>query len=116
MIEQTIQNYFKGYQIAEAELIKKSFHEDVKLLSTTEGRLEITTLRDWLENLENRKLAGDIRIGELKIESIDQTVDTASVKLKIIFPHAEFTDYLSLLKLEGNWVIVGKIYHVDIPK
>jgi len=113
MIELTIQNYFEGYQKAEAELIKKSFHKDVKLLSSSDGILEITLLDDWLKNLDERKKAGDYRRGELKIESINQTAEAAAVKLKIRFHETEFTDYLSLLKLEGNWIIVGKIYQMN---
>ena len=56
-------------------------------------------------------MRGDTRVGELKIESIDLTEDVGSVKLKIGFQAFEFTDYLSLLRIDGKWVIVGKIYH-----
>lgn len=113
MIEQTIQDYFEGFQKAESDLIKKAFHKDVKLLSTSEGKLAVIELQDWLGNLDKRKETGDIRHGELNIVSIDKTGDTASVKLNIKFPKVEFTDYLSMLKLEEKWVIVGKIYHFN---
>ena len=111
MIENTIQDYFQGYQNADTVLIKKAFHSDTKLLSVSEGKLDVTEMNDWLKSLEDRHQRVDIRIGKLKILSIDETAETALVKLNIRFPKFEFTDYLSLLKIEDKWIIVGKIYH-----
>ena len=113
MIEQVIQDYFQGYQLAETSLIKKAFHSETRLLSIDNKQLDKTEMKDWLESLEKRKLNGDIRKGELKVLSIDQTQDSALVKLSIKFPKFKFTDYLSLLRIEGKWLIVGKIYSVE---
>ena len=112
MIEQVIHYYFQGYQLAETQLIKKAFHANTRLLSVDNQQLDVTEMKDWLIGLEKRKLDGDIRKGELKVLSIDQTGNTAAVKLSIKFPTFQFTDYLSLLKIEGKWLIVGKIYSV----
>jgi hypothetical protein len=111
MIEDVIQDYFQGYQQADTKLIQNAFHADTRLLSVDNGQLDKTEMSDWLKSLEDRRLRGDIRKGVLKIESIDSQDYAASVKLKITFPAFEFTDYLSLLKIEGKWLIVGKIYH-----
>lgn len=111
MIEIVIQDYFEGYQKADVGLIQKAFHQDTRLLSIDEGKLDVTEMKDWIKNLEDRHLRGDIRKGRLTITSIDVTNDTAVAKLKIRFEAFEFTDYLSLLKIEGKWLVVGKIYH-----
>jgi hypothetical protein len=111
MIEDVIQDYFQGYQQADTKLIQNAFHSDTRLLSVDNGQLDKTEMSDWLKSLEERRLRGDIRKGVLKIESIDSQDYAASVKLKITFPAFEFTDYLSLLKIDGKWQIVGKIYH-----
>lgn len=110
-IETVIQNYFEGYQKADTKLIQKAFHPNTKLLSADEGKLDVLEMSDWLKGLEDRHLRGDVRIGKLKIESINVTHDAASVKAIITFNAFEFTDYLSLLKINGKWIIVGKIYH-----
>lgn len=109
-IEDVIQNYYEGYQKADVLLIQKAFHPDTRLLSSSDGELDVTEMSDWLINLKERQLRGDIRKGFLKILSIDATNDAATVKLKIRFPALEFTDYLSLLKIKKKWIIVGKIY------
>ena len=111
MIEDIIQDYFMGYQQADTKLIQKVFHAETRLLSIDKDKLDITEMKDWLKNLDDRHLRGDIRKGVLRIESIDATEYAASAKLVITFPTFEFTDYLSLLKIDGKWLIVGKIYH-----
>lgn len=111
MIEEVIQDYFNGYQMADTKLIKNAFHQDTKLLSVDGGKLDVTEMKDWLKGLEERKLRGDIRKGKLQIQSIDMTKDTAVVKLGITFEKFGFTDYLSLLQIDGKWIIVGKIYY-----
>ncbi len=111
MINEVIQNYFQGYQMADSSLIKKAFHPDTRLLSADQGKLDVTEMSSWLSNLESRRTRGDIRKGALSILSIDETHEAATVKLKIRFKTSEFTDYLSLLKIEGRWIIVGKVYH-----
>jgi hypothetical protein len=109
-IEEVIENYYQGYQKADISLIQKAFHPDTRLLSSSEGELDVTEMSDWLISLKERQLQGDIRTGFLKILSIDATNEAATVKLKILFPAYEFTDYLSLLKIKNKWIIVGKIY------
>ncbi|HXH30260.1 MAG TPA: nuclear transport factor 2 family protein [Bacteriovoracaceae bacterium] len=110
-IDGVIQDYFLGYQRADTSLIQNAFHPQTKLLSVTEGQMDVTAMEDWLKSLEERRRRGDIRLGKLKVEAIDITQQAASVKLQIRFQAFEFTDYLSLLKIEGEWLIVGKIYH-----
>ena len=44
--------------------------------------------------------------------SVDITEDAASTKVENEFAGMRFTDYLSLLKIEKDWKIVGKIYHL----
>lgn len=110
-IQNVIQDYFQGYQQADTSLIQNSFHPQTKLLSITNGKLDVTEMKDWLKSLEARRVRGDIRVGNLKIESIDVTDQTAAVKLNIRFQTFEFVDYLSLLRIDGMWIIVGKIYH-----
>lgn len=110
MIEEVIQDYFQGYQKADVGLIKKAFHANTRLLSVDQGKLDVTEMSDWLKNLEDRHSRGDIREGKLTTVSIDVTNESAIVKLKISFKTFQFTDYLSLLKVEGKWIIVGKIY------
>ena len=44
---------------------------------------------------------------------MDVTGPGASVKVEEVYPGSKYTDYLSLLQIQGEWKIVNKIYVVD---
>ncbi len=82
-------------------------------MATDEGKLEKTDVPDWLKSLRTRREKGDIRDASTEIAGVDVAGDAAVVKTVLRFPKFQFTDYLSLLKLDGTWIIVNKIYAVD---
>jgi len=47
--------------------------------------------------------------------SIDVTANEAVAKVAGLYLGLRFTDYLSLLKIDGNWVIVNDMYYHE-PK
>lgn len=49
------------------------------------------------------------------IDFIDQTGNTAIAKATTIRGTAEVTDYLSLVRIQGNWQIVNKTFSVERP-
>lgn len=109
-IEQTIRSYFQGYLSAEPETLSKAFHKNAKLQSTENGAFEETQIQDWLQNIRERKEKGDIRKADVQILGIDVSGDAAVVKTKLVFTKFFFIDYLSLLQVNGSWIIVNKIY------
>ena len=115
-IESVIQDYFKGYTGAEAELVAKAFHPETRLYSVdadASEKLDRTELAGWLENLSARNAKGDVRAAEQTISQIDITGSAAVAKVILTFSKFRFTDYLSLLRIEGSWKIIGKIYHFE---
>ncbi len=111
-IKQVVETYFKGYAQAEPELLEQAFHPETRLYSGSEdGSLDRTEMSAWLENVRGRKAKGDLRQGTLEIASIDVVGDAALAKAVISFPKLQFTDFLSLIRIGGQWKIVGKIYH-----
>ena len=111
-IQETVKDYFQGYLKAEPETLLKAFHVEARLYSTDEGSLEKTEMADWLLNLRERREKGDIRQAEVRISGIDVTGDAAIAKTILRFSKFEFTDYLSLLQIQGTWKIVNKIYTI----
>ena len=47
------------------------------------------------------------------IEMIDITGNAAVAKIKLDYPKTTLTDYFSLLKVEGEWKVVNKIFHAE---
>ena len=112
-IETVVKEYFQGYLKAEADQVDRAFQKDSRLMSAEEGKLESTAVSDWLKSIRIRREKGDVREAVTEISGIDSTGDAAVVKTVLRFPKFQFTDYLSLLKLDGAWKIVNKVYTVD---
>jgi hypothetical protein len=112
-IREVIQLYFESYLGADADGIANAFHSETRLFSVDQGALSKVALADWLPSLRERQKNGDIRQAETSIGLVDVTGDAALAKVTIRFPKFAFTDYLSLLMIEGTWRIIGKIYTVQ---
>ena len=54
--------------------------------------------------------AGKEEQGDLRIVAVDVTGDIASVKVVEIYPNSVYIDHLSLLRTQGRWQIVNKVY------
>lgn len=113
-ITQTIQTYVDGYLNAKPELVAKAFHPETRLYSVEEGQMDKTEMNDWMKNLTERNSKGDIRSARFEMGLIDITEQTAIAKIFLHFETKTFVDYLSLLYVNKNWVIVGKIYSVKM--
>ena len=53
---------------------------------------------------------GEVDSTERKVLSVDVVGDAAVARLALKRPNAHLTDYMSLLKVDGRWLIVNKIF------
>ena len=115
-IEGVIQSYLDGLHEGDAAKIASAFHPTSALTSISEaGDLAITPRDVWLENVRNRpspKQRSLPRHDEvLSIDLVGPTM--AYAKLKCAIPPRFFTDYLSLLKVEGRWQVAQKVFATE---
>ena len=115
-IEQTIQTYFDGLYEGDADKLASVFHETSALTYEQDGKLVVLPLAQWLKAVRERpapKAKGLARDDAILL--IDQSgPTTAFVKVKCQIPPRYFTDYLNLLKVDGKWVIVQKVYAAQV--
>jgi hypothetical protein len=115
-IEQTIQTYFDGLYEGNAEKIASVFHESSALTWDQDGKISILPRDAWLKLLRERPSAQSKGLArDDAILMLDQSgPTTAFVKVKCQIPPRYFHDYLNLIKSDGRWVIVQKIYAVEV--
>ena len=112
LVRRTVETYLHGLKFNDVASFKKAFHPDAKLFFVRkDGSLGQLTQEQWYEGFE--KSAGKEEPGELKIVSVDVTGDAASAKVREEYPDSVYTDYVSLLKLGGEWKIVNKVYVLE---
>lgn len=108
-IDLVVRDYVLGMLAADEALLRQAFHPSCRIIGHFHGELEWLTLDDFVGQL---KAEGAVP-GEpyWDIQAVDVTGDAASLKLAVHYGEMRFTDYLSLLKIEGRWVIVNKLYY-----
>ena len=108
-VRQVVQNYLHGLKYNDVESLKKAFWPEAKLFFVKkDGQLGQLTQSQWYEGFAGS--AGKEEKGDLRITSVDITDNAASVKVEEDYPNSKYIDYLSLLKFNGEWRIVNKIY------
>ena len=105
-VRQTVQNYLHGLKHNDVESLKKAFYPEAKLLFVRKDKqLGQLTQEQWYKGFAAS--AGKEEKGDLSITSVDITGDAASVKVVEVYDQSKYIDYLSLLKLNGEWKIVN---------
>jgi len=105
-VRQTVQNYLHGLKHNDVESLKKAFYPEAKLLFVRKDKqLGQLTQEQWHKGFAAS--AGKEEKGDLSITSVDITGDAASVKVVEVYDQSKYIDYLSLLKLNGEWKIVN---------
>jgi hypothetical protein len=108
-VRAVVENYLHGLKFNDVESLKKAFWTDAKLFFTKpDGSLGQLTQADWYAGFA--QVAGKESKADLKIASLEVTNDVASVKVVETYPSSRYTDYISLVRFNGKWQIVNKIY------
>lgn len=111
-IEQTVRTYFDGLYEGDADKLASVFHETSALTFEQDGKISVLPLAQWLAAVRERpapRARGLPRDDAILL--VDQSgPTTALVKVKCQIPPRYFTDYLSLLKLDGRWVVAQKVF------
>jgi len=112
MVRETIATYLHGLKFNDVESLKKAFLPEAKLYFVKKnGSLGQLTQEQWYEGF--KASAGKEEQGELSIAAVDVAGNAASAKVEEDYPNSHYTDYVSLLKLNGEWKIVNKIFYAS---
>jgi hypothetical protein len=105
-------DYFDGMMYADEAKLRRVFHPKCLIVGHFRGRLEYDPLDAFINAC---KKEGSIPPGTpyfAEIVSIDVTGDTAMIKVIDDYLGSRFTDYLTMVKTEGRWLIVNKVFYV----
>jgi hypothetical protein len=117
-IQATVQLYLDGLYEGDAEKLAASFHPTSALTYEADGKITILPRDEWLAAVRARPSPQSQGLSRQdEILTIDQSSPTAAfVKLKCAIPPRFFTDYLSLLKVEGRWQVAQKVFATRLDK
>lgn len=114
-VRKVVQLYFDGIIKYDEAALRKAFHPNASVIGTKkDGTTDWAPFQEWV--LYTRGDAPDPTGRNNSMISIDITGNAASVKTALDWPHVKYVDYLSLLKIDGEWKIVNKIWNREKPK
>ncbi len=113
-ISATIQDYFEGMYYRDTARLRKAFHRDACLFGHYKGTFARIPLEDWFKAVESRPIPAESgEAFDMRIVSTDITGQVGTVKVADLYRGLRFTDYLSVARIDGQWVIVNKTFHHD---
>lgn len=109
-VRAAIEHYFQGHATGDGSHYRKVFHPDSKLFFMREGKFTSWTSEEYIGRASGKPAADEAQ-RKRTIDWIDVTGDAAVVKLTLTYPTVTFVDYMSLLKIDGEWKIVNKTFN-----
>jgi hypothetical protein len=113
-VKVTLNNYLKAHATGDQEAARKAFHTDGNLIWIKDGKYTTRSFAEFVSGF-NGKAAADEDKRKRSIESIDVAGNAASAKIVLDYPAVRFVDYMTLLKIDGEWKIVSKVFYAE-PK
>ena len=111
-----VQVYLDGLHEGDPEKLRQAFHPASSLFASIDNKLVHVPREQWCEMVAGRpspKAKGQGREHD-RILSVDLTgPNTAMVKLNCAILPRLFTDYLSLIRLDGRWQVISKTYTAE---
>ncbi len=109
-IANTVQHYIDGAKSGKGDDMEPAFHEDATIFGYAGADLfagPIQNLFDW--NDAN----GPATELQARIAGIDLVDTVATVRLELDnWTGSRFTDLFTLLKVDGTWKIMNKVFHL----
>ena len=105
-IAKVVQKYLDGTQFGKPDLVEEAFLPSLEVQWLGDG--DVLLRRPGPEYIERIEEGTEVpRYG--RIVSIDATDRSAMVKVEIEWNNRVYTDYMLMLKVEGEWRITNKI-------
>lgn len=113
-IKQIVQQFVKGGDTNDVKTLGNTLHDQFRVLfsDAKKGSLDVLDRATYLDLIGKKVFGGKPR--SLKIESLDINGGiNATVKVLLESKEAIFHNYLSLVKMDGQWLITQDFLYVD---
>lgn len=104
-----VEAYLRGHVTGDGEEWRRAFHPSAMVTGVRDGKLVSVSAPDFIARAPGKPAADEAQ-RKRRIVSIDVAGDAAVAKVELDYPKVFFVDYLSLLKIDGEWRIAQKTY------
>ncbi len=109
-IATTVQHYIDGGKSGKGDDMKPAFHEDATVFGYVGADLFAGPIQKLFAWNDDNGAATELQV---RIASIDLTDTVATVRLELDnWIGSRYTDMFTLLKVDGEWKIMNKVFHL----
>ncbi|SEW08320.1 Putative lumazine-binding [Chryseobacterium wanjuense] len=116
-IRAMLERYFDVLQTQDLNEFDKVFNSNSVLYSAQDGNFVVRPFDEYREMVKNRKSPVEMGSGRkdevVFLDILSDTMAFAKVRLQL-FDNI-MVDYLNLVKVDGNWSIVSKLFYREGP-
>ena len=103
-------NFVKSVAEGDSSYAKRLFTDDAVLFGILDGEFEHGSIEQFYRNVDT--IGGDANFkARIDVMAVEETVAVVRVLEENWGNRIDFTDYLLLLKLNGEWKCVAKAYN-----
>lgn len=106
----TANQYVEGLRLGSAEGVAQAFHKDAVMYGFTNGELLGGPIENLFDFVQKNGSAPEITT-RLDILAITPTTAVVRVDMEKDAIGADYNDYLTLIKIDGTWKVIAKVYH-----
>lgn len=112
-ITKTVNFYFDGMIQRDRSMLEEAFHPEAKLIGYRGENFTVTPFEAWATGTASGspRNPSDYKnsIKAIRVEGY-----TALVETELYWPGIYYFDFLTLIKIEGNWKIVHKTWYEKV--
>ncbi len=111
-VREAINYYFQAHATGNGEYLREAFHPVAKLFFVRDGELAQFTLEEYIALFDGSPEEDeDQRVRT--IDHIEISGNAAIATITLDYPNAVYTDYMSMLKIDGQWRILNKTFYLE---
>ncbi|MGD9765941.1 MAG: nuclear transport factor 2 family protein [Candidatus Binatia bacterium] len=108
-IARTVQYYIDGAKTGRGDEMKPAFHKDATIFGYVGNELTAGPIAQLFSWNDNNGAAKEL---QARIASINVADTIATVRLELEnWTGRRYTDMFTLLKVDGQWKIINKVFH-----
>ncbi len=115
-VVETLSVYFDGLYHSDTKRLRQVFHPRAHYVCASEGTLTYRTMEEYFPIVDRRPSPASL--GEARADSIGSIEFagpvTALARVNCAIGAKYFTDFLTLIHVDGRWQIISKVFHFDI--
>lgn len=110
-IAEVIGKYVEGLVIGKKEVMQPAFHEDATMYGYNSNGFLGGPIQNLWDFVDEAGPAPDLK-SRIDILDVEETIASVRISLENDAYGESYTDYHQLLKVDGEWKVMGKLFHL----